>query len=490
MSENNFKKEIRLYDAVMLVAGTMIGSGIFLVSVDVARNVGSAGFLLLVWLITGLITVAGALSYGELSGMMPKAGGQYVYLREAYNPLTAFLYGWTLFLVIQTGTIAAVAVAFARYTGVLIGFFDEKNILLNLGFIKISATQILAILSIWLLTYININGVKNGKLIQNIFGSTKIIALLGLIFIGLVFGINQEVINLNFTGIWDASQTVVKDSKAIVNQDFNWWGVITLIGVAMIGPLFSSDSWNNVSFAGDEVVNPKRTIPLSLAIGTGLVTLLYLLVNIVYLLVLPLKGSPEALDVFGRGIQFASNERLATAAAEMIGGTSSTIVIAVLILISTFGCNNGVILSGARVYYALAKDELFFKPMARLNSKGVPANALIGQAIWASLLCLSGTYSNLLDYIMFAVVLFYILTIGAVFILRFKQPNTPRPYRAFGYPFVPIFYLMATILFEVIILIYKPEYTWAGLGIVLLGVPVYYLFLLGAKKERNEVNIT
>jgi basic amino acid/polyamine antiporter, APA family len=483
MSENNFKKEIRLFDAVMLVSGTMIGSGIFIVSADISRNVGSSGWLLGVWLISGLITIAGAVSYGELAGMMPKAGGQYVFLREAYNPLTAFLYGWAMFLVIQTGTAAAVTVAFARYTGVLIPFFDEKNILLNLGFLQISATQLLAIACIWLLTYINIQGIKNGKLIQNIFGSTKIIALVGLIIIGLLFGINNEVVQTNFADFWSVSQTTVKDGEALVNQDFTWMGLVVLIGISMIGSLFSMDAWNNISFAGDEIVNPKKTIPLSLAIGTGLVTLLYLLVNLVYILVLPLAGSPEAADTLGKGIQFASNDRVATSVAEVVGGASATVSIAVLIMISTFGCANGILLSGARVYYALAKDDLFFKSMAKLNRQGAPANALIGQAIWASLLCLSGTYGNLLDYIMFAVVLFYILTIAAIFVLRVKQPDAPRPYKAFGYPYVPFFYIIATVLFEVIVLIYKPEFTWTGLFIVALGIPVYYLLL---RKPENK----
>ncbi|MCU0443458.1 MAG: amino acid permease [Microscillaceae bacterium] len=477
MSENNFKKEIRLFDAVMLVSGTMIGSGIFIVSADISRNVGSAGWLLGVWLISGLITIAGAVSYGELAGMMPKAGGQYVFLREAYNPLTAFLYGWSMFLVIQTGTAAAVCVAFARYTGVLIPFFDEKNILLNLGILHISATQLLAIACIWLITYININGVKNGKLVQNIFGSTKIIALVGLIIIGLMFGINQEVVQTNFADFWGVSKTTLQSGKAVVDTNFSILGLITLIGISMIGSLFSMDAWNNVSFAGDEVVNPKRTIPLSLAIGTSVVTLLYLLVNWVYIMVLPLQGNPEAVDTLGKGIQFASNDRVATAVAELVGGASATFSIAILIMISTFGCANGILLSGARVNYALAKDDLFFKSMAKLNDKGAPANALIGQAIWASLLCLSGTYGNLLDYIMFAVVLFYILTIAAIFVLRVKQPDAPRPYKAFGYPYIPFFYILATVTFEVVILIYKPEFTWTGLLIVALGIPVYYLLL-------------
>jgi APA family basic amino acid/polyamine antiporter len=475
MSQNEFKKEIRLYDAVMLVAGTMIGSGIFIVSADIARNTGSVAYLLIVWLLTGLITIAGALSYGELAGMMPKAGGQYVFLKEAYNPAVAFLYGWTLFLVIQTGTIAAVGVAFARFTGVLFPFFSENNILINFGWLKVSAVQLLAIFSIILLTFINISGVKNGTLIQNIFGSTKIIALFGLIIIGLFFGINPEAVSTNFQNIWQASQTKLING-AWQMQDISGVALIPIIGVAMVGSLFSSDAWNNITFAGDEVVNPKRTIPLSLAIGTGLVTLLYLIVNVVYLLVLPLKGSPEGSSVWSHGIQFAADDRVAVAVADQIGGSYATIGIAILIMISTFGCNNGCILSGARVYYAIAKDGLFFQSMAKLNKNGVPANALILQCIWASLLCLSGTYGNLLDYVIFAVLLFYILTISGIFILRYKMPDAPRPYKAVAYPFLPALYVILASIINVILLIYKPEYTWTGLIIVLLGLPAYWFF--------------
>ncbi len=484
MSENNFKKEIRLYDAVMLVAGTMIGSGIFIVSADIARHTGSAGYLLLAWLLTGLITMAGALSYGELAGMMPKSGGQYVFLREAYSPMVAFMYGWTLFLVIQSGTIAAVAVAFAKFTGVLFPFFSEQNILLQLGSLKISTVQVLAIASIILLTFINMSGVKNGAFIQNIFGSTKIVALFGLIAFGFYVAFSASPTTNNFTAMWDAVQ-LLPENGSLVPHEITGWAIVPMLGVAMVGSLFSSDAWNNITFAGDEVVNPKRTIPLSLAIGTGLVTGLYLLVNWVYLLILPLKGSPEGQTVVERGIQFATNDRVAVAVAEILGGGSATIAIAILIMISTFGCNNGCILSGARVYYAIAKDGLFFKPMAQLNDKGVPANALLLQCVWASLLCLSGSYGNLLDYVMFAVVLFYILTIGGIFILRKKMPDVPRPYKAFLYPYLPALYILLTLTFNIVLLIYKPEYTWTGLGIVLLGIPVYWWF----KKNKTQVEL-
>lgn len=474
--ESGFKREIKLFDAVMIVAGTMIGSGIFIVSADIARSVGSSGHLLLVWLVTGFITLVGALSYGELAGMMPKAGGQYVYLREAYNPLVAFLYGWTLFLVIQTGTIAAVAVAFAKFTGVIFPYFNEKNILIQTGGLKISSVQLLAIASIILLTFINIRGVRNGKIIQNVFGSTKIIALFGLIILGLTIGINPEAVSANFSNMWDASMSSMNKEGLLSIVNLSGWGLIAAMGVAMVGSLFSSDAWNNISFSGDEVVNPKRTIALSLAIGTALVTLIYLLVNVVYLTVLPLKGDPDGVDVWSRGIQYASNDRVAVAAAEAIGGVKATLVIAILIMVSTFGCNNGCILSGARVYYAIAKDGLFFPNMGRLNRFGVPAVALIFQCVWASVLCLSGTYSNLLDYVIFAVLLFYILTITGIFILRKKQPDAPRPYKAFGYPVLPAMYILLAATVCIILLIYKPMYSWPGFIIVGLGIPVYLFF--------------
>lgn len=465
---SSFRKEIRLFDAIMLVAGTMIGSGIFIVSADIARQVGGAGYLMLVWGLTGLITVAGALSYGELAAMYPKSGGQYVFLREAYSPLVAFMYGWTLFLVIQTGTIAAVGMAFANYTGVLFPFFNG-DALFSVGKFKITTLQLLAISSIWILTYMNLQGVKNGKFIQNLFGSTKIIALLGLIIVGLIWGSNQQAIQANFSNMWQLTQTKIVEGQASQITNFTTWSAILLIGAAMVGSLFSSDAWNNITFAGDEIVNPKRTLPLSLAIGTGLVTLLYLLANLVYVWALPMQA-----------IQTAQNDRVATAVAIQIGGAVATTVMAVLIMISTFGCNNGCILSGARVYYAMGKDGLFLPAMGNLNSKGVPATGLIAQASWASLLCLSGNYNELLDFVMFAVLLFYILTIAGIFILRVKQPDLPRPYKAFGYPILPALYLVTVSLICVILLIEKP-YSLIGLFIVLLSVPVY-LFLLKKKQ--------
>lgn len=459
-----FKRELRLFDAVMIVAGTMIGSGIFIVSADISRTVGSPGYLLLVWVLSGVITLIGATSYAELAALMPKAGGQYIYLREAYNPLVSFLYGWTLFGVIQTGTIAAVAVAFARYTGILIPWFSESNYLLEIGSLRFSSVQLLAIASIVLLTWINSRGVKNGKLIQNLFGSTKIIAILILIILGVAVGINADAIQANFTNMWDAKKVVVEDGVIISTEKIAGFGILVAIGLAMVGSLFSSDAWNNISFAGDEVVNPSKTLVKSLAIGTALVTIIYVIMNIIYLVILPLNE-----------IQTSRFDRVAATAAGQIGGTAAVMGIAVLIMISTFGCNNGCILSGARVYYAMAKDKLFFPQLGVLNKNSVPGKALWVQCIWSCFLCLLGAYSQLLGYVMMAVILFYILTIIGVFILRKKMPDAPRPYKAFGYPVLPILYILMASAFCIILLVYMFNVTGWGLLIVALGIPVYFL---------------
>ncbi|MDX1903858.1 MAG: amino acid permease [Thermonemataceae bacterium] len=445
----SFRKEIRLFDAVMLVAGTMIGSGIFIVSADIAQKTQSVGALLLVWLLTGLITMAGALSYGELAAMMPQAGGQYVFLRKTYSKLVAFLYGWTLLGVIQTGTIAAVAVAFANFTSELFPIFSKKNILLEIGSFKIAANQLLAIAEIFLLTFINSRGVRYGMLIQNLFGSTKIIALVLLLIIIFIFGRNAEAISNNFTMYW------------ALPANFSWMDMMPLMAVAMVGSLFSSDAWNNISFAGDEIIKPEKTIPRSLAIGTGLVTLIYLLTNLGYLLTLPL---PE--------IQNA--ELVATKVTFSVLGKTGLMLVAMLIMVSTFSSDNGTIFSGARVYYAMAQDGVFFKALGKLNSKGVPQNALTIQAVWASMLCLSGAYGDLLNYVMFAVMLFYFLTILAIFILRKKEPHTPRPYKAFGYPFLPALYLVLVAAISIIWLV-EIDYTRYGFLIILSGLPVYAL---------------
>lgn len=496
MTESNpqeLKKELSLTDATMIVIGSMIGSGIFIVSADVTRNLGSPGYLLLTWIITGVITLISALSYGELAGMMPKAGGQYVYLREAYNPLVGFLFGWTTFLVIETGTIAAVAVAFAKYTGVLLPdyiggdaihavFSLDTHIIVNeKSFIfSIYTQQILAIALIMLLTYVNVRGVKNAKLVQLIFTTTKIGALLSLAVLGIYVGLTsgKGMWEINSIDFWSpvAIQWDKVTGKILDYKYLSGIGLWSAMGLALIGPLFSSSAWNNVTYTAGEMKNPKRDIPLSLLYGTLTVSFLYILANVAYLTLLPVQGQANAVDTIGRGIMFATNDRVGTAAAEIIFGNPAAIIMAIFIMISTFGCNNGIILSGARVYYAMAKDNLFFKKAGELNSKGVPAASLIMQCFWACLLCLTGTYSDLLDYTVFAILVFYILTIAGVFILRKKQPNTPRPYKAFGYPIIPAIYLFFAVALCVNLLVYKPLPSWIGVGIVALGVPVFYLW--------------
>jgi APA family basic amino acid/polyamine antiporter len=447
---SQFKKEIRLYDAVMLVAGTMIGSGIYLVTADIARNVQSAGYILLVWVVSGIITLFGALSYGELTSMMPKAGGQYVFLQRSYNNMVAFLYGWTLFMVIQTGTIAAVGIGFAKFTGVFIPTLS-KSLFTTSGF-KLTYQQILAVLTILLLTYTNTQGVKYGKYIQNIFGSTKIIALIVLVLAGF-FMIDSEVFKQNFTNVWHFNSISQSNSLLIA------------IGAGLVGALFSSDACNNISFAGDEVVNPKKTIRLSLFIGVLLVVVLYVLVNIVYLSILPIEA-----------IQHAPEDRVAIAVASKAGETWLIYLLTILIMISTFSCLNGCILSGARVYYQMAKDGLFFKQAGILNAQGVPAKSLWYQGIWASLLCFSGTYSNLLNYVMFAVIIFYILTIVGIFILRIKEPHIERPYKVPFYPVLPTLYIILTTVFIILLLMSSSEYAIGSLIIVCAGIPVFYVF--------------
>lgn len=471
----------------MIVVGSMIGSGIFIVSSDIARTVGSPGYLLLVWLITGILTIIGALSYGELAGMMPRVGGQYIYLREAYNPLLGFLYGWTLFLVIQTGTIAAVAIAFAKFTGVLIPQFSETNILFSYGSISVSAAQVVAIASILVLTAVNVRGLREGKFVQNIFTSTKTLALIGLIILGIFIGKNTEAIAANFSDFWTASWTHVTDGQVVSIESLFGIGILAAVGAAMVGSLFSSDAWNNITFTAGEVINPKRTIPLSLVLGTSIVTILYIAANISYLLVLPLKGSPDGATVIERGIQFAASDRIGVAAATMIFGGTAAVIMAILIMISTFGCNNGLVLAGARVYYAMAQDNLFFKKIGSLNRHSVPGTALIVQGVWASLLCLSGTYGELLDYVMFAVLIFYILTIVGIFILRKKKPDLPRPYKAFGYPVLPFLYIIGAAAIAIDFLVVK-NYAWYGFIIVLTGVPVYLFWQYVSKKNKSGLN--
>ena len=472
-TENHLlQKRVNLFDGISIVAGAMIGSGIFIVSADIARNVGSPGWLLVVWLITGIMTLIGALSYGELASMMPHAGGQYVYLKEAYHPLIGFLFGWTTFLVIQCGTIAAVAVAFAKFSGVLFPWISEKNILFHLGPLKVNSTMVIAIAMIAFLTWLNTKGIVTGKTVQNIFTSTKVIALFGFILIGFLATKNINSLDINKEIFWHASKVVPG------NQPLPLVGLalIAAIGSALVGSLFSSDAWYSVTYLSGEVINPKRNVPLSLFFGTLLVSVLYLLTNYIYIKVLPLAGSPDGTDALSRGIQYATDDRVATSAMSVIFGDSAAIIMAIFIMISTFGCNHGLIMAGPRVYYAMAKDGLFFRKVGEINKNGVPGFAIVVQGIWAVFLCLSGTYGNLLDYVIFAVLIFFTLTILAIFILRVKRPDIPRPYKAFGYPLIPLIYILTTISIMVILLIYKPDYTFPGLGIVLLGIPVFYLW--------------
>ena len=483
-----FKRELKLLDSTMIVIGSMIGSGIFIVSADMSRTLGSPGYLLLTWLITGAITVIAALSYGELAGMMPHVGGLYAYLREEYGPLLGFLYGWTSFLVIQTGTIAAVAVAFAKFTSVLIPSLGEGNVLFTIAGLRISAAQIVAILSIAILTYVNMRGVRRGKLVQNVFTITKILALAGLIILGIFVGRNITAMHLNFSEFWNASWTHVANGKVVLIESLSGPMLLAAIGVASVGSLFSSDAWYDITFAAGEVVNPKRTIPLSLLFGTLTVTVLYLLANLAYVLTLPLHGSPAGHTVMAQGIQFAADDRVGTAAAAIIFGAPATVIMAILIMISTFGCNNGLILAGPRIYYAMAKDNVFFKKAGQLNNKSVPGTALLFQGIWASLLCVSGTYSDLLDYVIFAVLIFFILTIAGIFVLRRKRPDAERPYKAFGYPFLPGLYILIAAAIAIDLLIFKPAYTWPGVAIVLIGVPVYYIWRGARQRNKGTMN--
>jgi APA family basic amino acid/polyamine antiporter len=471
-SEGKFRKQLKLFDATAIVTGSMIGSGIFIVSADIARNVGAPGWLLMVWLVTGILTIIAALTYGELSSLMPHAGGQYVFLKEAYNPLIGFLYGWSAFLVIQGGTIAAVAMGFAKFSGVIFPWISENNVWFSWKYLHLSTVHLIAIGSIVVLTLLNTRGIFFGKIIQNMFTTTKVGILLIFIIIGLFIARSSEAVQLNRDVFWSASSA---GGGLLTSMT-----LVIAFTTAMVGSLFSSDAWNNITFASDEVVNPRRNLPLSLVYGTLIVSLIYFLVNIAYLQALPLRGTEAGITAFDRGIQHASGDRVATAAMEGLLGTDAAIVMAILVMISTFGCNNGIILASARVYYAMAVDGLFFKQARQLNSKGVPARALIIQAIWTSVLCLSGTYSDLLDFVVFTVLLFYILTILSVFIFRRKYPESERPYKAPGYPLLPAIYILVVFFIMIILLIYKTKYTWPGLIIVLIGVPVYYMW-------RNKV---
>ena len=452
------EKKLKLWDAVMIVMGSMIGSGIFIVSADIMRNLGSGYWVIVVWLITAVMTVAAAISYGELSAMFPKAGGQYTYITEIFGKPMGFLYGWGMFTVIQTGTIAAVAVAFGKFTAYLVPSLNDATPIFQSGDFKITWIQILAIVVILFLTFVNTKGVQFGKILQNVFTSSKIIALLALIILGFIL-INQSNWSSNMSFGWDAFQNL---------KHTEWKSIsgATLVGgiaAAMVGSVFSSVAWENVTFISGEIENPKKNVVKAMILGTSAVMILYLLVNFVYL---------NALD--RDSIAFAANDRVAVAAAEKMFGNAGTIIIAVLVMISTFGCVNGIVLAGARVFQTMAKDGLFLKSAVENNKNGVPEKSLWMQGIWASLLCLSGQYGDLLDMISFVIVLFYMITVFGVIYLRIKKPELERGYKTFLYPFTPILYLLIGTGFCILLFIYKPQYTWPGLGLILLGLPVYF----------------
>jgi APA family basic amino acid/polyamine antiporter len=541
----HFQQRLGLFDSTMLVAGAMIGSGIFIVSAEISRDVGTSGWLLAVWLLTGVMTVIGALSYAELAAMMPHAGGQYVYLREAYSPLWGFLYGWTLFLVIQTGTIAAVAVAFSKFLGVFIpalGMKEEAGgmVLLKVAVagqsVNLMAGHVVGALLILSLTLLNCRGVEQGKWVQNIFTVAKVLALLLLIVLGLTIASSPEAIRMNTADWWAGITGQESVARVQALAPASWRATFTeapvgiavavlmVVGGSLTGSLFSADAWNNVTFTAGEVRNPRRNLPLSLALGTGMVIVLYLLANVAYLAALPVRGKPaldaevhyrekraaafEAAgnlgaaqaerhqldtllaraDTFDRGIAHAADERVGTAIMELVSPRFGAQLMAVAIMISTFGCLNGLILMGARLYYAMARDGLFFQGVGRLNARGVPAAGLLLQGAWAVLLTFSGTYSQLLDYIMFAALVFYALTVIGLFVLRRKRPDAERPYKAFGYPFIPALYVVLCTVVMIDLLIVKPVYTWRGLIIVLTGFPVYFLWRwIGRRARSGEI---
>ena len=486
-------KGLGLTSATMLVMGSMIGSGIFIVSAEIGREVNSPALLIAAWLVTGFMTVVGALSYGELAAMMPRAGGQYVYLREALGPLWGFLYGWTLFLVIQTGTIAAVGVAFGKFLGIFVPSISSSNWILHfwkvppirigpmvLGNMDVglNTQNMVAILIVVALSIINIFGVKIGALIQNIFTFAKVSALLGLIFLGVFIGRNAQAIAMNFGDFWrNAGLSAQHAVQVGVGGPMVMVGTLTILAVAQVGSLFSADAWNNVTFTAGEVKNPSRNLPLSLAMGTGVVIALYIACNFIFMFALPLDGVASGATIFERGIKFAAEDRVGTAVMSQMFGTAGGALMAAAIMLSSFGCDNGLILAGARVYYAMAKDGLFFKSVAKLHpTYKTPAVSLMVQMVWTCVLCISGSYGQLLDYIIFAVLVFYILTIFGLFVLRRTHPNAERPYRAIGYPVLPAIYIVMALFIDVVLLRYKPQYTWPGLIVVLMGIPVYYLW--------------
>ena len=467
---SGFKRSLGLWDATMLVAGSMIGSGIFIVSAGMLRDLGSPAWTLVAWVVAGLLTVMAALSYGELAGMMPKAGGQFVYLQRAYGKLTAFLYGWTAFTVITSGIIAAVAVAFAKFSAVFFPVLSPDNILFDLGFVKVSAAQVYAVSTIILLSLFNTRGVQSSKTLTTIFTTAKIVALLALIIVGLAVGLGTDVLATNFSTGWQAATT---GSDGVITP-LTGVALLSVLGVAMVGSLFSSDGWNSITFIAGEVKEPQRNIPRSLALGTLIVTGLYVLANITYLALLP-----------GEGIMTAEADRVGTAAAQVIMGPAAVSVMAILIMISTFGCINGYVLVGPRMYYAMAKEGLFFKQAGALSKRGVPQWAMWLQCIWSCILCFSGTYGDLLDYATFASLLFYIVTIIGIFILRKREPDAERPYKAVGYPWIPALYIVCALAFCLNLLVFKPTFTIGSLVIVGLGAVVYFVTMRSGAKEAS-----
>jgi APA family basic amino acid/polyamine antiporter len=492
----HFVRGMGLFSATAIVMGSMIGSGIFIVSADMSRTVGSPALLIAAWLVTAAMTITGALSYGELAAMMPKAGGHYIYLREALGPLWGFLYGWTLFLVIQTGTIAAVGVAFGKFLGVFFPSVSANHWLWHIAHVPalpigpmvlgnmdigLNTANLAAIMVIALLTLLNTFGVKLGAGVQNVFTSAKVLALLAVVLVGLIAR-NAAALAANFGPGWEnfwagSGWHTLHPVQVGVGGPTALVGMVTVVAVVQVGSLFSSDAWNNVTFTAGEIENPRRNLPLSLVIGTGSVLLLYVLCNLAYLSVLPMAGSAGATTLAGRGIQFAAQDRVATAVMESAFGGIGAKLMAGAILVSTFGCVNGMLLAGARAHYAMSRDGLFFKSVGKLSARsGVPVNSLWVQCAWTCLLCLSGSYGQLLDYVIFAVLVFYILTIAGLFVLRRTRPDAARPYRAIGYPVLPAIYIALAAWICVVLLRYKPQYTWPGLILVLIGVPVYLVW--------------
>ena len=491
MEQKDAKKSLGLLDATFLVAGSMIGSGIFIVTSDMAKDLGSSGWLLFTWILTGVITLFGALSYGELAAMFPKAGGQFVYIKEAWGKLPSFLYGWTTFTVIQTGVIAAVGVAFGKFLGVFFPVLVDKT-LVSYASVNINGANIVGATVILLLTFLNTRGIQYGKIVQSVFTSSKLIALFVLIVAGIIVGANSGFFEENFTNMWDASKTVVGENGAISSiKDLVPYALMIAISTTIINSLFSSDAWNNVTFIAGDIRNPERNLPRSLFLGTCIVTVLYILANVAYLGLLPLKGTPSGADfvytrdaVESAGIQFASSGRVGTSAAFMLFGNVANLLMAILIMISTFGCNNGLIMAGSRLFYAMSKEGLFFKKAVTLNRFGVPAWAMWAQGIWAIVLCFSGSYSILIKFATFGSMVFYIVTIAGLFKLRRTMPDANRPYKAFGYPVIPFLYLLLALIICVSLTVFTFEDTIGSIILILVGIPVYYVFFY----KNNEID--